>query len=114
MQNRVKTNIKSPYVGLFQYPEAGPESLREHDPTRLPNNIPYIGTFRHDFTEFPWVLPSYLKRNKSDAFTQTDSTSSSKETQTCSNQTSIDLNTFVIVNYSDSEYKKKSSQQEHE
>lgn len=121
MQSRVKTNVKSPYVGLFQYPEAGPGFLREHDPTRLPSDIPYIGTFRHNFASFPWVLPSYLKTKKTDASTQTEYQSSYKETQTLTRptdhksiQATVDLNTFVIVNYSDSEYKKRSSTGEHE
>ena len=96
MSKRVPTYVKSPYVGTFQYPNAGPNHILENpNQYLLPANMPFIGTFRHNI---PLFLPAFLKTQTRDSSTQTEPTENSKkniETQT----EELTLNTFVIVKY---------------
>jgi hypothetical protein len=104
MTNRIKTHVKSPYIGLFQYENSGPASIHSNpNHTLLPTNMPYIGTFKHNF---PWFLPSYLRTNYTTSIevaTQTPSknTNKSQKTNDQSTQTETDLNSYVIVKYMD-------------
>jgi hypothetical protein len=122
MSDRIKTHIKSPYIGLFQYKTSGPASIHSNpNNTLLPTNIPYIGTFKHNFPCFMHVpnrddnwnaKRGVLKRQNyltQDASTQTETTTTettTTETTTettitteSSVQTDIDLDAYVIVKY---------------
>ena len=100
MSKRVPTYVKSPYVGTFQYPNAGPNHIHENpNQCLLPANMPFIGTFRHNM---PLFLPSFLRTQTRDSATQTEHSCSEsskknihKETQT----EEVSLETFVIVKY---------------
>lgn len=103
MSKRVQTFSKSPYVGTFQYQNAGPNHIHENpNQYLLPAHIPFIGTFRHNIPLFrhniPLFLPTFLRTQTRDSSTQTEPTESSKkniETQT----EELTLDTFVIVKY---------------
>jgi hypothetical protein len=101
MTQRVPTFVKSPYIGLFQYPTAGPKRIHFNpNLTLLPSNIPYIGTFRHNvpffIPPFPFSFPPTV--TTMDQATQTRTTDvRHKQTQT----TLPDLDSFIIVNYQD-------------
>tara|TARA_B110000858_G_C17691477_1_gene421429 strand:- start:375 stop:698 length:324 start_codon:yes stop_codon:yes gene_type:complete len=99
MSKRVQTYGKSPYVGTFQYPNAGPNHIHiKPNKYLLPANIPFIGTFRHNM---PLFLPTFLRTQTRDFATQTEHSSKSsknnihQETQT----EGVNLDTFVIVKY---------------
>tara|TARA_B100001559_G_scaffold303962_1_gene293004 strand:- start:236 stop:550 length:315 start_codon:yes stop_codon:yes gene_type:complete len=103
MTNRIKTHVKSPYIGLFQYENSGPASIHSNpNNTLLPTDMPYIGTFKHNF---PWFLPSYLRKNYTTQETATQTspkaTNGSTKTNDQCTQTETDLNTYVIVKYMD-------------
>jgi hypothetical protein len=100
MTDRIKTHVKSPYIGLFQYKSSGPPSIHANpNNTLLPTTMPYVGTFKHNF---PWFLPNYIKvnRNTQDVATQTEPEKTTK-TREINTQTNTDLNTYVIVKYMD-------------
>ena len=47
---RVQTWVKSPYLGVFQYKDAGPDRI--HQKVTMPFFLPpspYLGSLRHDF-----------------------------------------------------------------
>jgi hypothetical protein len=96
MSKRVQTFSKSPYVGTFQYQNAGPNHIHENpNQYLLPAHMPFIGTFRHNI---PLFLPTFLRTQTRDSSTQTEPAESSKkniETQT----EELTLDTFVIVKY---------------
>jgi len=87
---RVPTWPNSPYVGTFQYKDAGPERI--HKKTTMPFLLPaspYLGSIRHNLIW--WSLPK-----KTSVANQTDSVSKNH----ASTQTEhTDLNAYVIVNY---------------
>ena len=86
---RVPTWAKSPYLGMFQYKDAGPDRIHQKSlvPFLLPSS-PYLGWFRHDLV-YRGMLHS-TSRSKS---TQTD-VGRSKSTQT-----DAGLSAFVIDEY---------------
>ena len=110
MSRRVPTFSNSPYVGTFQYQNAGPNHIHINPNSfLLPANMPFIGTFRHNIPYIPLFLPSFLKTTRDtthdtstthDISTQTEElteepTSKNKRTQT----SPLNLDTFVIVKY---------------
>lgn len=75
---RVPTWANSPYVGMFQYNEAGPDRIHKRlTPFFLPPS-PYLGALRHDKIV----------------------TASVPKTQSVGTQTDICLSAYVIDNYS--------------
>lgn len=84
MSTRKPTYIRSPHVGMFQYADAGPQTIHTNpNRTLLPASMPYVGTFRHDV---PFFMPDWLLRP-------------SATTRDVAVQTETDLTTFVIANY---------------
>lgn len=97
---RVPTRSASPYVGTFQYRNAGPDRIHRPvpQPFYLPPSIPYIGSLRHDIPAKQFYIPmrtlvENLMPHKS-VQVQTDVT-----TADASTQTEVDLGAYVIVNY---------------
>ena len=88
---RVPTWSDSPYVGTFQYKDAGPKRI--HRKTTLPFFLPaspYLGSLRHNLL---WWSPEVKKVSVS---MQTEP----PRTQETGVQTEdADLNAYVIVNY---------------
>ena len=83
MSDRKPTYVRSPHVGMFQYADAGPDSIHTNpNRTLLPASMPYVGTFRHDM---PMFLPTWL--------------TTKRPTRDVAVQTEHDLTAFVIVDY---------------
>lgn len=90
---RVKTWANSPYIGTFQYKNAGPERIHKKilPPFVMPSS-PYLGSFRHNF---PFLLPLLAIDAKENKSIQTDS----PKMVSVACQTEIDLSAYVIVDY---------------
>lgn len=84
MTERKPTYVRSPHIGMFQYPAAGPPAIHTNpNRTLLPASMPYVGTFRHDV---PFFMPDWLLRRKA-------------ATRDVAMQTEPDLTAYVIANY---------------
>ncbi len=91
---RVQTWIKSPYIGTFQYKNAGPERIHKKNltPFFMPNS-PYLGSFRHNFPFLIPIMPIIgIKEHKS-----VQTYTPKMVSVAC--QTEVDLSAYVIVNY---------------
>lgn len=85
---RVPTWANSPYLGMFQYKNAGPDRIHERmTPQFFLPPSPYLGALRHDMFHVPLVF-------KSDP----------PKTRTVSTQTDICLSAYVIDGYSEKEF----------
>lgn len=113
---RVPTYTTSPYLGTFQYRNAGPEHIHRpfHLPFFLPSNMPYIGFLRHNIG-LDRLHPPSRPTSPSQALsisTQTPmvvnknmSTQTNVERLDKSVQTDVDLSAYVIVDYKTDEEK---------
>ena len=91
---RVQTWVNSPYIGTFQYKNAGPKRIHKKNlPPFIMPSSPYLGSFRHNLPFlFPIITSSDEKEHKS---IQTDK----PEMISVACQTEIDLSAYVIVDY---------------
>ena len=97
---RVPTRNASPYVGTFQYRNAGPDHIHRPvaQPFYLPPSIPYIGSLRHDIPADQFYIPMRtLVENMMPQKTVT--TQTQVVTADASTQTEVDLGAYVIVDY---------------
>ena len=116
---RVPTYTTSPYLGTFQYKDAGPDRIHRpfHLPFFLPSHMPNIGFLRHDVSlerlhppsrpTSPSQVPSAATQTSPPPMA-TMSTQTSVETQDKACQTDVDLSAYVIVDYKAAEQKTNS------
>lgn len=114
---RVPTYTTSPYLGTFQYRNAGPDRIHRpfHLPLFLPSNMPYIGFLRHDIglerlhppsrPTSPSQVPSVSTQTPATVMLSTGTQTNNKETQDKAVQTDVDLSAYVIVDYKTGEEK---------
>ena len=111
---RVPTWVKSPYLGMFQYKNAGPERIHQKiTPLLLPAS-PYLGLIRHDILVEtgvcsldggPKICEDVVEGFSVSVATQTDVDASAVATQTSmctcdvSSQTDMCLTAYVMDGY---------------
>ena len=113
VMERVPTWVKSPYLGMFQYKNAGPERIHQKATPLLLPASPYLGLFRHDILLETGVCGSEGASKSSEGVeglsvsmgTQTNVDVSAVATQTSmrtcdvSSQTDMCLTAYVMDGY---------------